>query len=246
MSAHRPVIGITCYVEDVDRAPWVGQRSALLPYRYVDAVQRAGGLAVVLPPREDADEEMAEAVLERVDGLLIGGGADVEAARYRADPHPSAQAPRRDRDQWEITLARAAMRVDLPLLGVCRGMQVMAVAAGATLEQHLPDVVGHDAHSPTPGEYATHPVTVVPGTRLAAVLGEVPSDVATYHHQAVRPESLAGSAYVPAAWHEDGTLEAMEDPAGRFRVGVQWHDEEGGGGTVIDAFVAAARRGEGD
>jgi putative glutamine amidotransferase len=243
VSASQPVVGITCYVEDVDRRPWVGQRSALLPYRYVDAVQRAGGLAVILPPREDADEQMAEAVLGRVDGLLIGGGADVEATRYRADPHPSAQAPRQDRDQWELVLADVATRMDLPLLGVCRGMQVMAVAAGAVLEQHLPDVVGHDAHSPTPGRYSTHPVTVVPGTRLAALVGQVPSDVPTYHHQAVRPESLAGCGYVPAAWHEDGTLEAMEDPTGRFRLGVQWHAEEGGGSPVVDAFVMAAGAG---
>ena len=151
MSRTPPVIGLTCYVEQVDRAPWVGQRSAVLPYRYVEQVQRAGGLAVVLPPRHDVDEGWPPLLLARLDGLVVGGGADVDAGRYGADPHPSSQNPRHDRDAWEIALVHAATALDLPLLGICRGMQVMAVAVGASLEQHLPDVVGHDAHCPRPG-----------------------------------------------------------------------------------------------
>jgi putative glutamine amidotransferase len=242
VGAARPVIGLTCYVEDVDRSPWVGQRSAVLPYPYVEKVQRAGGLAVVLPPREDVDEVMAERVLERLDGLVVGGGADVHATRYDAEAHPSAQDPRHDRDEWEIALVRAARVLDLPVLGICRGMQVLAVAAGAGLDQHLPDLVGHEAHCPRPGVYASHHVVPVPGTRLADLLGTGPLDVPTYHHQAVRAPTLAGSGWVPSAWHEDGTLEAMEDPSGRYRVAVQWHAEEEPGAALFEGLVTAARR----
>ena len=241
MSGSRPVVGITSYVEDIDRSPWVGQRSAVLPYRYIEQVQRAGALAVVLPPRVDVDAPMARAVLERLDGLVVGGGADVDAAHYEAEPHPSSQDPRHDRDAWEIALVHGARSLDLPMLGICRGMQVMAVAAGATLEQHLPDVVGHDAHCPRPGVYASHHVTPVPGSRLAGLLGEEPVDVPTYHHQAVRPASLEGSGWVAAAWHDDGTLEAMEDATGRFRVAVQWHAEESEGAALFEALVAAGQ-----
>jgi len=240
VSVTRPVIGITCYVEEVDRSPWTGQCSVVLPYRYVDQVQRAGGVAVVLPPREDVDEAMAALVLERLDGLVIGGGADVDAGRYGADPHPSSQDPRHDRDAWEIALAHAAGALDLPLLGICRGMQVMAVAVGASLDQHLPELVGHEAHNPAVGAFASHHVAPVPGTRLARLLAEETVDVPTYHHQAVRPGSLDGSGFVPAAWHEDGTLEAMEDPVARFRMAVQWHAEESEGTALFEALVVAA------
>jgi putative glutamine amidotransferase len=240
VSQVRPVIGLTCYVEDVDRSPWVAQRSAVLPYRYVAHVERAGGAAVLLPPRVDVDDAMADGVVAGLDGLVVVGGADVEAARYGAPPHPSSQDPRPDRDAWELALVAAARRVDLPVLGICRGMQVMAVADGGVLDQHLPDVVGHDAHSPRPGVYSSHVVTPVPGTTVAAALGQEPVDVPTYHHQAVRPDSLAGSGWRPAAWHEDGTLEAMEDDGGCFRVAVQWHAEESEGAALFEALTAAA------
>lgn len=243
MSPRRPpVIGISCYVEDVDRSLWRAQRSAVLPHRYVDHLERAGAVAVVLPPRHDADDELATAVLDRLDGLVIAGGADVEAARYDADPHPTAQQPRPDRDEWELALARVSARRDLPVLGICRGMQVMAVEAGGVLDQHLPDVVGHESHSPSPGEYSSHHATPVEGTGLAALLGTEPLDVPTYHHQGVRPESLRHTAYRPAAWHEDGTLEAMEDPSSGFRLAVQWHPEAGDDPRLFDALVAAAER----
>ena len=235
-----PVIGVSCYVEDVDRSPWRAQRSAVLPHRYVEQLERAGAVVVVLPPRPDADDTLAAAVLSRVDGLVIAGGADVQADRYDAEPHPTSQPPRPDRDEWELALARVSAALDLPVLGVCRGMQVMAVEAGAVLDQHLPDVVGHDAHCPLPGEYTSHHATPVAGTRLAALLGTDPLDVPTYHHQAVRPDSLAGTPYRPAAWHEDGTLEGMEDDSSAFRLAVQWHPEVGDDGRLFDALVEAA------
>ncbi|MFQ6170183.1 gamma-glutamyl-gamma-aminobutyrate hydrolase family protein [Oryzobacter sp. R7] len=238
----RPVIGVSCYVEDVDRRPWVAQRSAVLPHRYVEQLERAGAVVVVLPPRSDADEAMALEVLERLDAVVIAGGADVAADRYGADPHPTSQSPRPDRDAWELALCRASATLELPALGICRGMQVMAVAAGARLEQHVPDRVGHDSHCPRPGEYASHHATPVEGSRLADLLGTDPLQVPTYHHQAVVPETLDGSGWVPSAWHEDGTLEAMEDPSPGFRVAVQWHPEAGDDPRLFEALVEAARR----
>lgn len=237
----RPVVGVSCYVEDVDRSPWVAQRSAVLPHRYVEQLERAGALVVVLPPRPDADEAMAAEVLSRLDAVVIAGGADVQADRYGADPHPTSQSPRPDRDAWELALCRASADLDLPALGICRGMQVMAVAAGARLEQHVPDRVGHESHNPRPGEYASHHARPVEGSRLADLLGTEPLQVPTYHHQAVVPETLEGSGWVASAWHEDGTLEAMEDPSPTFRVAVQWHPEAGEDPRLFDALVAAAR-----
>jgi len=243
VSDHRPVIGVSCYVEDVDRDPWVGQRSAVLPQGYVDHLEGAGALVVLLPPRRDADDAMAREVLDRLDGLVIAGGADIESRRYAGPPHPASQPPRPDRDTWELALARVSAARDLPVLGICRGMQVMAVAVGGTLDQHLPDLVGHDAHSPAPGVYTSHHAVPVPGTRTAALLGTASVDVPTYHHQSVRASSLAGTAYIASAWHEDGTLEAMEDPMSTFRLAVQWHPEMGEDGRLFRALTEAAGAG---
>lgn len=237
-----PVIGISCYVEAVDRSPWVGQKSAVLPHAYVAHVERAGGIAVVLPPREDATHAMAAEVLSRIDGLIIAGGADIEASRYAAPSDASSQHPRRDRDAWEIALADVSRERDVPTLGICRGMQILAVAADAHLEQHVPDRVGTDVHAPEPGVYASHLVTVDPDRLLAEVIGEGPRDVPTYHHQAVVPDSLHASGYLSAAWHADGTLEAMEDPSATFRLAVQWHPEAGDDDRLFVALVAAAGR----
>ncbi len=242
MSQTRPVIGVSCYVEPVDRDPWLGQHSAVLPLEYVAHVERAGGLVVLLPPRPEADDALAEEgarlLLGRLDGLILAGGADVEAARYAAPAHETSQAPRPARDAWELALARVSGDLGLPVLGICRGMQVMAVAAGGTLDQHLPDSVGTAEHLPVPGVYTSHPVTPVPGTRVGSILGEAEVAVPTYHHQGV----AAHPGYVPAAWHADGTLEAMEDPGARFRVAVQWHPESGEDNRLFAALVVAAAR----
>lgn len=233
----RPVIGLTSYVEAVVRGDWVDQPSTVLPHNYVEHIERAGGIAVVLPPRPDADDSLVAEVLARLDGVVIAGGADVEPSRYAALPHPSAQAARPDRDEFEIAVARVSAETRIPVLGICRGMQVMAVAAGGTLEQHIPDRVGHTAHSPAPGVYASHHVAVLEGTRLASILGTEVLDVPTYHHQAVTTHP----GYAASAWHEDGTLEAMEDTAYDFRLAVQWHPEAGADTRLFDALVESCR-----
>ncbi len=235
-----PVIGISCYVEPATRGDWVDQPSVVLPVGYVRQVERAGGVAVVLPPRADLDaaavRDAASDVLAVVDGLVLVGGADVASSRYGAPPDAAAQPARPDRDAWELALARVSRAAGLPTLGICRGMQVMAVASGGTLEQHIPDRTGTTVHSPVVGAFVRHPVSPVPGTLLARILGDGVQDVPTYHHQAVTTHP----GYTPAAWHGDGTLEAMEDTTQPFRLAVQWHPEESDDVRLVAALVRAA------
>lgn len=231
------MIGLTCYVEPVTRAVWQDVPSATVPYSYVRNLEQAGGLVVIIPPRADADPGLAAEILSRLDGLVIAGGADVDPARYARPRHPAVQESREDRDAMELALATAAAERQVPLLGICRGMQVMAVAAGGDLDQHLPDRVGHQDHSPQDGVYGTHPVTTVAGTRVNRLLGDS-TVVPSYHHQAV----LTHPGFVPAAWAADGTLEAMEDPDAGFRLAVQWHPEEGEDPRLFAALVDAAAR----
>jgi putative glutamine amidotransferase len=231
----RPVIGITCYVEPASWGAWHSVSAGLIPHSYIAKVEQAGGIAVVIPPRPDADPDWADAVLARLDGLILAGGVDVEPSRYGAGPHSSVQAARQDRDVAELGLATAAVDADTPLLGICRGMQVMAVAGGGTLEQHIPDRVGHLGHAPAPGTYGSHVVRIDPGTRLAAILGES-AQVPSYHHQAV----ASHPGYLPTAWDpDDDTLEAMEAPAGQFRLAVQWHPEVAEDLRLFQALIAA-------
>ncbi len=234
----RPVIGITSYVEPASWAAWRDVPAALVPHSYVRQVHEAGGLAVVVPPLPaDADETDAREVLARLDGLILAGGVDVEPSRYDRLPHPTIQPARPDRDTSELLIARVTAADDVAVLGVCRGMQIMAVAAGGTLEQHLPDRLGHTGHSPGPGRYGEHPVELAPGSRVHAILGDR-ATVPTYHHQGV--ESAPG--YESVGWSTDGVLEAFEDPGARFRIAVQWHPEAGSDPRLFQALVAACRQ----
>jgi putative glutamine amidotransferase len=203
----------------------------------VTQVELAGGVALLVPPRPDADAAWAAGVLGRLDGLILAGGADLAPARYGRAAHPAAQPARPDRDAAELALCAAAVAGGMPLLGICRGMQVMAVAAGGVLEQHLPDVVGHTGHAPAPATYGRHRVQLATGSRLAGILGdriEVPS----YHHQAV----LRHPGYLAAGWDPgDGTLEAMEHPGDGFRLAVQWHPEVSDDGRLFEALVTTCR-----
>ncbi|MFC4145447.1 gamma-glutamyl-gamma-aminobutyrate hydrolase family protein [Micromonospora mangrovi] len=226
----RPLIGISAYVEPAGWAVWRDVPATLVPQAYVRAVTAAGGRTVVLPP-DDVDAD----VVGVLDGLLLAGGADVEPARYAQPRDPRTEA-RPDRDAGELTLLAAALAVDLPVLGVCRGMQLLAVAHGGALHQHLPDVVGHDGHRPAPGVYGAHPVRFAPGSRAGSVLAGI-DRVNSYHHQAVAdPGRLTVSG-----WADDGVVEAVEDPGRRFLLGVQWHPENDADPRPITALVRAAR-----
>lgn len=227
----RPLIGITTYREQSRWGVW-DEQADLLPSAYARSIEAAGGVAVLLPP---AGASAAESVVSRLDALIIAGGADVDPARYAEEPHERTAGWREDRDAWEFALLAAAG--NLPVLGICRGMQVMAVQAGGRLDQHVPDLLGHDDHSPGGDVYGDVAVTLVEGTRLAQILGVGPT-VRCHHHQSVATHP----GYVASAHSADGNLEAIEDPGRPFRIGVQWHPETLADGGLFSALVEAGRR----
>jgi putative glutamine amidotransferase len=211
---------MTTYLERAQTGIW-DVRASFLPHIYFEGVTRAGGIAVLLPP-QPVDTDIASRVLDGLDGLVITGGKDVDPGRYGQAPHPSTDEPRHDRDAWEFTLLTGALSRGLPVLGICRGAQVLNVAFGGTLHQHLPDVVGHSRHQPGNAVFSTSTVRTVPGTRLAEVIGGS-SDVQCYHHQAL---AELGEGLVVSARDADGVIEAVELPGDNFVVAVQWHPEE--------------------
>ncbi len=230
------VVGITTYVEPATWGAWERIGAALVPHGYVRHVEAAGAVALLLPPRDDPDEQIISTIIGRIDALVIAGGADVEPVRYGAASHPAVQPPRRDRDATELALVRAAVAADLPLLGICRGMQVMAVAAGGSLVQHVPDLVGSERHCPAPARYGWTPVVTSPGSVVAGIVGEH-LVVPCHHHQAVAD----APGYVVSAVADDGLTEAIEATGARFRVGVQWHPESTADARLVRALVASAR-----
>ncbi|KAA1421841.1 gamma-glutamyl-gamma-aminobutyrate hydrolase family protein [Nocardioides humilatus] len=229
----RPLIGLTTYREQARWGVW-DQPADLLPTAYARAVEDAGGVPVLLPPTTPYDEA-ATAAVARLDGLLISGGADVGPQQYGDDPHERTVSWREDRDAWELALLDAADAAGLPVLGVCRGMQVMAVHAGGRLDQHVPDLVGHDRHNPQPGVFGATEVATAEGSRLAALVG--PSlTVQCHHHQSVRDHP----GFTAVAWSGDGLLEAMEADGERLCVAVQWHPEMAADAGLFRALVEAA------
>ena len=215
----RPVIGITSYAQDARWGVW-HMPAALVPLAYVDSIERAGGRAIVIPPVE----EDAEETLDSLDGIVFSGGVDVDPARYGAEAHPETDTPQTRRDAGEMALLQAALERDMPTLAICRGVQLLNVARGGDLIQHLPESIGSDEHKQVPGEFAVHPVEIKDGSRLASIVG-AGSDVTSHHHQGL---GRVGDGLVETAWAADGTLEAVEDPSLRFAVGVQWHPEAAG------------------
>jgi putative glutamine amidotransferase len=226
-----PVIGITAYVEQARWGVW-DVPAVLVPFRYVERVEAAGGRAVVLPPTTAADD----AVLDILDGVVFAGGADLDPALYGERAHPETTGLRPERDAAELPLMRAALDRDLPMLGICRGMQLLTVVSGGSLVQHLPDAVGHEGHRPSPGVYGLHDVRLEPGSRVHGILGDQVS-VPSYHHQGI----ASGGSLTVTGWAGDETPEAVEHPDKAFAMGVLWHPEAGDDLRLFSALVAAAR-----
>ncbi len=232
-SDHPPRIGLTTYREPARWGVW-DEPADLLPASYARSVTAAGGVAMLLPPSPGGS---VDAVLDGLHGLVIAGGADVDPGRYRAVADPHTGAPRVDRDGWELALVSAALDRKLPLLAICRGLQVLNVALGGDLIQHLPDVVGTDEHCPTPGKHGQHLVSIDPESGLADVLG-AQTVVATYHHQAI---GRLGTGLLAIGWATDGTVEAVQCTGSGWAFGVQWHPEVADGQSLFAAFLGACQ-----
>lgn len=227
-----PVVGITTYREQARWGVW-DELADVLHAAYARALEKAGAAVVLLPP---SDPEAAGALIARVDALVVAGGADISPERYDEAPHPRTAGVRPDRDAWEIALLDAAAERDVPTLMVCRGMQLEAARVGGVLDQHTPEVVGHEQHSPGGDRFGEIAVTTVPGTTVAGLLG-ADRVVRCHHHQSVRTHP----GLVAAAHAGDGTVEALEHPGRRFWVAVQWHPETQDDVGLFRGLVAAAR-----
>jgi putative glutamine amidotransferase len=234
----RPAIGICTPVIDASFGVW-NQPAALLPAGYVNAIRRAGGLALMVAPDPWLVEEPDE-LLARIDGLILSGGNDVDPASYGAEPHPETKGSTPERDEFELALTRRAVELDMPVLGICRGMQVLNVALGGTLVQHLPEKFGHEDHRRVPGSFdgADHDVRLMPDSLAALVAGELVHATKSHHHQGV--DVIGPGLSVTGLATLDDLPEAIEVPGHRFVLGVQWHPEADERSPVIGALVRAA------
>jgi len=233
----RALIGMCAAVEDVSYRVW-NESAVMLPRAYAEAVARAEGISALLSP-DDVVAERPDEVLDRIDGLLLAGGSDLDPLAYGSTPHRSVTETDPARDRFELALAHRALERDLPVLGVCRGMQLLNVATGGTLVHHLPDALGSDRHRAAPGSFSDHEVRLQPGSLAASVVGGERTRVKSHHHQA--PDQL-GEGVAATGWSvEDGVVEAIEVPTRRFALGVLWHPEIDERSRVIGALVHAAR-----
>jgi putative glutamine amidotransferase len=234
----RPTIAITCSVGDIRSGDW-DEHAAYSPIAYVRAVQRAGARAILLVADEHDAADPRE-LLQTIDGVILsGGGSDVAPRCYGHERHPKTAAEEPGRDAFELALARAAGEGDIPLLGICRGMQLLNVAYGGTLHQHLPDVLGHDEHRALPAAFARHEVRIEPGSLAADATAAHTESVLSHHHQG--PDVIGEELRVTGRATLDDSAEAIEDPRARFLLGVLWHPEEDERSRVVGALVGAAR-----
>lgn len=234
----RPVIGICAGLERARWSVW-DQEAFLLPRSYVDSVQRAGGLALVVPPDEAVAVDPDE-ILDMVDGLVLAGGRDIDPGVYGAKRRRHTAKPVPERDRFEIALARRAVERDIPLLGICRGMQLLNIALGGTLHQHLPDTFGHHEHRRAPGTFdgADHDVRLAAGSLAARAAGEELHATKSHHHQGV---DRVGDGLEVTGWSTmDDLPEAIELPDRRFTLGVQWHPEADERSRLVEALVVEA------
>jgi putative glutamine amidotransferase len=230
--SRKPVIGITTYLTPARFGVWE-EEAALIPAAYVRAIESAGGRPLLVPPSTDGIEE----TLDRLDGLLFSGGSDLDPELYGQEAHPETNGIVPERDTAEISLLKAALERDMPVLAVCRGSQVLNVALGGDLVQHLPEVVGDEKHKHTPGQFADHDVDLVAGTRVQQILGDH-APVKSHHHQGY---GRIGEGLREAARADDGTIEALEDPSRRFAMGVLWHPEAGEDFALFEALISEAQ-----
>jgi putative glutamine amidotransferase len=236
----RPLIGVCAAVERASYGVWKEEPAILLPLSYARAIHGAGGMMAMLPPDRRASEDPGE-LLKRLDALILGGGADIDPEIHGGEPHPETVGTNPDRDRFEVALALGALERGIPLLGVCRGMQVLNVACGGTLDQHIPERLGHDLHRPVPGSWAEHDVRLEHGSLAATAAGTEHLTVKSHHHQGL--DRIAGSLR-PSAWTtDDESIEAIESSDGEFVLGVLWHPEEDPNDRVIRSLIerAAAR-----
>jgi putative glutamine amidotransferase len=234
----RPTIGVCPAQEHAHWSVWE-QEAVLLPRNYVAAVQRAGGIAVILAPDPELTQDPSEA-LRMIDGLILAGGADIDPDTYGASREPQTGETMPERDLFEVAMARGAIELDLPVLGICRGMQLINVALGGSLVQHLPDQLGHDEHRPVAGSFdgADQDVELLPGSLVADVTGERHHAAKSHHHQGV--DRVGEGLLVSGRAIPDGLPEAIEMPDRRFVLGVQWHPEVDEQSPVIAALVREA------
>jgi putative glutamine amidotransferase len=233
----RPVIGLTTYLEQAKQGVW-DVRAAFLPEQYLTSVAAAGGTVVLLPP-QPAPDAAAPAVLDGLDGLILTGGLDVQPELYGQERHPLTDPARADRDEWELALFRGAQERRMPVLAICRGLQLVNVARGGTLHQHLPDALGTERYRIGGGVFATNTVEVAADSRLAGLVGEGALEVHSYHHQGI---DRLGDGLVVTARTDDGLVQAFEAEGEQYLVGVQWHPEENAQDRRLFAGLVAEAR----
>ena len=233
----RPLIGVCAAIERASFGVWRDEPATLLPLSYSRAIHGAGGMMAMLPPDRRASEDPGE-LLDRIDALVLGGGADIDPESQGVEAHPETVGSNPDRDRFEIALALGALDRGMPLLGVCRGMQVLNVACGGTLDQHIPDRLGHEIHRPVPGAWAEHEVRIEPGSLAAEAAGTERLTVKSHHHQGL--DRIADQLTATAWATDDESVEAIESGNGGFALGVLWHPEEDATDAIIPALISRA------
>jgi putative glutamine amidotransferase len=233
----RSLIGVCAAIEPASFGVWKDEPAILLPLSYSRAIHGAGGMMAMLPPDRRAAEDPDE-LLDRIDALVLGGGADIDPESQGIEAHPETVGTNPDRDSFEIALALGALERGMPLLGVCRGMQVLNVACGGSLDQHIPERLGHDIHRPVPGSWAEHDVRLQPGSLAASAAGTDSLTVKSHHHQGI--DRIADNLTASAWATDDESVEAIESKDGGFALGVLWHPEEDAEDQLIPSLIERA------